>query len=126
MTRAPRFQAVLLLGLALMAFVGTDRWFAPLDDETEFVSLARQPLAQTIDDYSHGDGQPEHPPLAGVLLHAWLPIGSDSLWALRLPSVLLYLAGLLGFATAARMIAGDRAFLSALWIGVLWPFAFHF
>ena len=30
------------------------------------------------------------------------------------------------FAFAARMIAGDRAFRSALWIGVLWPFAFHF
>jgi hypothetical protein len=126
MTVATRIKAVLLLGLALVAFVGSDGWFAILDDESEFVTLAHQSLPATIDDYLYGDGQPEHPPLAGVLLHWWLPIGGSAQWSLRLPSILFFLAGLVGFALVARRLAGDAAFVSLLWIGVLWPFGFHF
>jgi hypothetical protein len=126
MSLPARIQAALLLGLAFLGYVGTDRWFAPIDDETEFVTLAHQPLSRTIEDYWHGDGQPEHPPLGGVLLHAWLPIGGSALWSLRVPSVLLYLGGILCLSLGARRIAGDLAFLAVLWIGVLWPFAFHF
>ncbi len=126
MTAATRVKAILLLGLALVAFVGSDSWFAILGDESEFVTLAHQPLAQTFDDYVYGDGQPEHAPLAGVVLHAWLPIGGHAQWSLRIPSMLFYLAGIVGFALAARRLGGDRAFLSLLWIGVLWPLGFHF
>lgn len=126
MTVATRVKAVLLLGLSLMAFVGSDGWFAILADESEFVTLARQPLPQTVDDYLYGDGQPEHAPLAGVLLHAWLPIGGHAQWSLRLPSIVFYLAGLVGFALVARSLAGDAAFVCLLWIGVLWPLGFHF
>lgn len=126
MTAATRTKAVVLLGLALVVFVCSDGWFAILDDESEFVTLAHQPLSATIDDYLHGDGQPEHPPLAGVLLHWWLPIGGSAQWSLRLPSILFFLAGMLGFAFVARKFAGDAAFVSLLWIGVLWPLGFHF
>lgn len=126
MSLPKRAQAAFLLGVALLAFTGTNRWFAPIDDETEFVTLAHQPLHQTVEDYWHGHGQPEHPPLGGVLLHAWLPFGGAAFWSVRLPSVVLFLAGLLCLALAARRIAGDSAFLPVLWIGVLWPFAFHF
>ena len=152
MPTATRVAAALMLLIALATFIGTDRWLGPLDDETEFVTFARQSLSETFDDYWQRSGQPEHPPLGNVLLHLWLPIGGAAQWSLRLPSMLLYLGGLLVFAFAARRIAsttghadsapdannagnagmgdaGDAAnaaFLTLLGLGVAWPFGFHF
>src|SRR5438132_7847560 len=121
-----RVRAALLLGVALAAFVASDHWFAILDDESEFVTLAHQPASATIDDYLHGEGQPEHPPLAGLLLHAWLPIGGYARWSLRLPSIVFFLAALAVFALVARRLAGESAFAALLCIGVLWPLGFHY
>ena len=59
-------------------------------------------------------------------MHWWLPIGGSEPWLLRLPSVLFYLAGLLLLAFAAQRIGGQAAFAPTVYIGVLWPFGFHF
>lgn len=123
---ATRVKAALILMLALAAFVASDRWFAIVDDESGFVTLAQQPLSVTLDDYLFREGQPEHPPLAGVVLHAWLPLGGAEQWSMRLPSMLFFLAGLVGFGLVARRLGGDRAFLALLCLGVLWPLGFHF
>src|ERR1019366_5215378 len=73
-----------------------------------------------------GLGQHEHPPLSDLLLHFWIPVGGSAPWSLRLPCVLFYLAGLLLLALAAQKLAGPSAFISMLYVGSFWPFAFHF
>jgi hypothetical protein len=112
--------------IALIAFLSTDRYFTFLDDETKIIAAARKPMAQTVSLFLNGQGQHEHPPLSDLLLHFWLPVGDFAPWALRLPSILFYLAGLLVLAAVAKSMAGDSAFKSVLCIGAVWPFAFHF
>lgn len=53
-------------------------------------------------------------------------VGGEAQWTLRLPSVALYLAGLVALAFSAKKISGVAAFLPVISIGVLWPFGFHF
>jgi hypothetical protein len=112
--------------VALVIFVGTDRWFSILEDETTIVSSAEQQPAETMALFSHGAGQHEHPPLSDILLHYWLDIGGAAQWSLRLPSVVLFLCGLLVLALSARTLGGDAGFHAMLWLGLLWPFGFHF
>ena len=121
-----RARAALVLAAALLAFILSDSRFAILDDESEFVTWARAPVSETIDDYVNGAGQPEHPPLASLLLHAWMPVGGPTKLGLRIPSIALYLAGVLILAFVARRLGGDAAFEAMAWIGALWPFGFHF
>ena len=121
-----RLKAVLVLLAALFAFIGSDKYFTFLDDETTIVSLARQPVSETIRLFSTGLGQHEHPPLSDILLHFWLPMGGYAPWVLRLPSVMFYLTGLFILALASRRLAGPKAFTYTIYIGVLSPFAFHF
>lgn len=125
----PSLKALLVLAAALIAFIASDKYFTFLDDETTIVTAARQPVSQTLHLFWTGQGQHEHPPLSDVLLHLWLPIGGSAPWLLRLPSVVFYLAGLYTLACAARRLtglAGPDAFLYAVYLGVLSPFAFHF
>lgn len=115
--------AILLVSLAVM--IATDSWFTVLDDEAQIATAAWPPAIETIKLFSAGPGQHEHPPLSDVLLHFWLPFARNAT-LLRLPSILLYGAGLLLFATMAKQFAGDTAFFNLLVIGALWPFGFHF
>jgi len=121
-----RVKPVLLLLCTLVAFLVSDPWFAVLEDEANIVTLAREPAGKTIAAFINGTGQHEHPPVSDLLLHLWLPIGGAAPWAIRLPSVVFYLAGLLLFAAVARKLAGDSAYMPLLWLGCLWPFGFHF
>lgn len=109
-----------MLAAWLAAFVFSNRWFAFIDDEIIDINTARRPIAGTIGRFVSGHGFLEHPPLAEVLLHFWLPIAGSSPVLLRLPFALLYLAGLVLLARAAS------AFLPTIALGVLSPFAFHF
>jgi hypothetical protein len=118
--------AILILCAALAGYLATDRYFAPIEDETIVISDARLPLAEFLGSIAHGEWPHEHPPLPDVLLHAWLPIGGGHLWSLRLPSIVFFLCGLLVLAFAARNMGGQRAFAATIAIGLLWPFAFHF
>ncbi|HYO80093.1 MAG TPA: glycosyltransferase family 39 protein [Bryobacteraceae bacterium] len=104
----------------------SDRWLTVLEDEVSIVTMARQPVSKTLAVFTTGPGQHEHPPLSDLVLHLWLPIGGWAPWALRLPSIVYYLAGLLVLASVARKLAGDSAFMALLWMGCLWPFGFHF
>lgn len=115
-----------LLLAALSAFVATDPWFSILEDETAIVSAAREPVSVTFLQFVQGTGNHEHPPLSDMLLHEWLSVGGASQWALRLPSILLFLGALVLLAVAARKIAGQAAFLPVICIGVFSPYAFHF
>jgi hypothetical protein len=119
--------ALALLGAALVAFVASDPWFSILEDETAILSVAGSPLADTLGLFASGQGQHLHPPLSDFLLHAWLLVGGGSAqWLARLPSVLFYLAGVFTLAHVAMRLAGKAAFLPAILIGVLSPYAFHF
>lgn len=119
-------EALFILIVALAAFIASDRYFSFLEDETYIVNAARQPVAETVALFWSGQGQHEHPPLSDLLLHFWLPIGGSAPWLLRLPSVLFYLAGLLLYAQSAQLVGGPSAFSAVLYLGCLWPFAFHF
>jgi hypothetical protein len=115
-----------ILGVALAAFLVSDRWFSIVDDETAIVNAARRPALETVEMFWSGQHEHEHPPLSDILLHYWLSIGGGAQWSLRLPSVVCYLGGLLFLALAAGRRPGDRAYWWLLGIGVLSPFAFHF
>jgi hypothetical protein len=116
----------LVLAIALVAYVGTDRWFSVLEDETMIVNAARVPIGDTVRLFWNDQGPLTHPPLSDILLHLWLPIGGAAQWSLRLLPVLFYFGGLLVFALVARDIGGASAFRSLLALGLLWPFGFHF
>ena len=116
----------LVLGVALVIFVATDRWFPILDDEISIVTAARAPVSETVRLFWFGKGQHEHPPLTDILWHWWLPVGGAAQWSLRLPSILFYLLGLLVIALTAQKMGGASAFGWVLAIGLLWPYGFHF
>jgi len=118
-SRRGRFAA-LMLAAWLAAFVFSNRWFAFIDDEIIDINTAGRPLADTIGRFASGRGFLEHPPLAEILLHFWLPIAGSSPVLLRLPFALLYVGGLLLLARAAGRL------LPTIALGVLSPFAFHF
>ncbi|QLP99497.1 MAG: hypothetical protein HZY78_03775 [Burkholderiaceae bacterium] len=120
-----RVLAAALLGLALLAFIASNPWFAVLDDETTIAVAAAQPAWETLSLFLAGTGQHWHPPLSDLLLHGWLLLGGgESLTTLRLPSVLLYLAGLAVLAQAANHLAGPRAVLPVLVLGCSRPTRF--
>lgn len=122
-----RAFAAALLGLALLAFIASDAGFAVLDDETTIAVAATQPVFQTLSLFLTGAGQHWHPPLSDLLLHRWLQWGGgESVTALRLPSMVFYLAALAVLAQAANHLAGPRAVLPVLALGVFSPYAFHF
>ena len=120
------FLACAVLVLAALAYVGTDRYFAILEDETTIVAVARQPLGEMLASYRTADWPLSHPPLAEIILHAWLPVGGHARWSLRILGVAFYFCGLLVLGLAARRLAGPRAFAATLAIGLPWPLAFHF
>src|ERR1039457_4372265 len=93
-TRSRNLKALLILGVALSVFIGSDAHFTFVEDETTIVNAARQPATQTLALFWAGRGQHEHPPLSDLLLHFWLPIGGSAPWFLRLPFVVFYLTGL--------------------------------
>jgi hypothetical protein len=118
-----RWAALLLLGLALVL---TNRYFTFVEDETWIVSGAAEPAAAIVRAYASGAGMHEHPPLYDLLLHAWLRLTGARMVFLRWPSIAFSLAGLWVLARAARRLAGTAAESSVFWLGVLWPYGFHF
>jgi Dolichyl-phosphate-mannose-protein mannosyltransferase len=116
---------VTLLALAV-ALVLTDSRFTFIDDEASIVSAAAQPAARILGFYLHGYGMHMHPPLFDLLLHGWLRLTGERLWALRLPSIFFYVLGLWILAQVCVRLAGGRAGRMLIWIGVLWPYGFHY
>src|SRR6185312_17204738 len=76
--------------------------------------------------FLYGTGQHEHPPLYDILLHFWLRGTSGAFEYLRVPSIFFYLAGIFLLGRIARRLGGPESAFAVIWIGVLWPFGFHY
>jgi hypothetical protein len=112
-----------LLGITLAY---SNRWFTIIDDEATVLSDAAQPLDTTLALLRSGIGQHEHPPLHDLLLHVWLWFTGGAFTWLRAPSIAFFLVGLFLLSRAARRIGGQTSATVLLWLGVLWPYGFHF
>jgi hypothetical protein len=114
---------LLAYGLAL-GF--TNPSFTFLDDEIAVVMSANYPVRHTLALFWSGVGQHEHPPLYDLLFHFWLRLTHSRLELLRWPSIAFFLAGIWFLALTARRVGSWSAYWACLFVGVLWPFGFHY
>ncbi|HWF12939.1 MAG TPA: hypothetical protein VG272_04325 [Candidatus Acidoferrales bacterium] len=114
---------LLLLAIGLMT---TNNSAPVIDDEAIILGGAASPLRSSLASFFSGAGQHEHPPLYDVLLHFWLRWTQGNFDFLRIPSILFFIAGLFLLARATRHFTGPKGGYAVIWIGVLWPFGFHF
>ena len=114
-----------LLCLALVMTV-TNRWFTFMDDEIAILQEATNPVQQTIHAFASGVGQHRHPPLYDLALAVWMRITGSRIALLRIPATVFYLLGLWFVIQAADLIGGRSAARAALWIGLAFPYGFHF
>ena len=118
-------EGALLLLLAVLLF-NTNRFFTFIDDETNILGPAAQPTAVFFSSLGTLLRSHEHPPLYDVILHFWLRLTGGAMDWLRVPSVVFFIAGLFCLSRAARILAGNPASTALIWLGVLWPYGFHF
>ncbi|HTR00757.1 MAG TPA: glycosyltransferase family 39 protein [Candidatus Acidoferrum sp.] len=97
-----------------------------MEDEVAIVDAATAPVATTLQLFWTGEGQHDHPPLSDILLHYWLDFSGSSIWLLRLPSILFYVAGIALLRLCARQLGGNAAANNLLWLALLWPYGFHY
>jgi hypothetical protein len=115
---------LLLLGIGL---VTTNNSVTFLAGESTMLADAVNPLRTTLALFFSGAGKPEQPPLYEIILHFWLRWTAGNFDYLRIPSILFFLAGLFLLGRVSRHFAGSAsAGVAVIWVGVLWPFAFHF
>ena len=122
-TLLPGVVGALIVAIALFF---SNPHFSLLEDETSIIDAAGAPLNRTIELFTTGAGQHEHPPLSDILLHFWLPVAGVNPSLVRLPSILFYAIALLSFALAAQKLDGPTAFYATMLFGMVWPFGFHF
>jgi hypothetical protein len=120
---ATQIMPLLLLGIGLVA---SNNYFTVIDDETWILDAATQPVRTTLALFLSGAGQHEHPPLYDIVLHFWLRWTGGSFQYLRIPAILFFLAGLFLLGRAARRLGGPSSATAVIWLGVLWPFGFHY
>jgi len=120
---AQQVVPLLLLGIGL---VTTNNSATFIDDEATILGVAANPLRTTLSQFFSGAGKHEHPPLFDILLHFWLRWTAGNLDYLRIPSVLFFIAGLFLLGRASRYFSGSSGGIAVIWLGVLWPFGFHF
>lgn len=114
---------LLLLGIGL---VTTNAAATIIDDEATILGVAAGPLRSMLSAFFSGSGRHEHPPLFDILLHLWLRWTAGNFDYLRIPSILFFIAGLFLLGRAARHFTGASGGNAVVWVGVLWPFGFHF
>ena len=115
---------LLLSGLAVVILL-TNTWFSVLDDEAYQVGSAAQTISVVVKQFRTNDAQ-LHPPLPDILLHFWLRLTRNSLFLLRVPSILFFVLGIWVSSLAAAEMAGKPAGRATLILGTLWPYGFHF
>ncbi len=120
---AQQVVPLLLLGIGL---VTTNNSVTFIDDESIILDVASNPLRTTLALFFSGAGKHEHPPLYDILLHFWLRWTGGNFDYLRIPSIFFFLAGLFLLARASRHFTGSSGGIAVIWVGVLWPFGFHF
>ncbi len=118
-------DAFLLLVLAAALLYSNPR-FTFIDDETNILGPAAQPTRVFLSSLPALLRGHEHPPLYDLLLHGWLQLTGGAMVWLRLPSVVFFIAGLFCLSRAARILAGPESARALLWLGLLWPYGFHF
>jgi hypothetical protein len=120
---ARQVMPLLLCGVAL---IGSANSVTVVDDEARVLGAAAQPLRTTLALLWSGVGQHEHPPLYDIVLHFWLGITGGRFEYLRVPSIFFFLAGLFLLARAAGRLGAPASSVAVIWLGVLWPFGFHY
>ena len=122
-SRASKF--LLLAALGVMLFT-TNRWITFFDDEVTIITAAASPIHRTLLLFQAGEGVHEHPPLYDFLFHFWLQLTDARFGALRLPGIFCYLLGLWLLSRAAHELGGSSSSWAVLWMGALWPYAYHY
>jgi len=117
-------QSVPLLLLAV-GLVTTNKSVTFVDDEAAVLSAAADPL-RTFLSHFFSAGQHDPGPLYTIVLHLWLLSTGANFDFLRIPSILFYMGGLFLLARAHRYVSGTAGGAAVIWLGVLWPFGFHF
>jgi hypothetical protein len=121
---AQQVVPLVLLGIGL---ISTNRLVTFIDEESTNVGAAAAPLRVALAGLFSGSGQQDHPPLYDALLHFWMLGTGGNFDYLRIPSALFFIAGLFLLGRASRFFTGSKTGGSAvIWLGVLWPFSFHF
>ena len=120
---AQQLMPLLIFGIVL---IGSGRSFTVIDDEALTLRAAIQPVRATLALFLSGTGQHEHPPLYDILLHFWLRWTGGAFEYLRVPSIFFFLAGIFLLARAAKRLGGPASSFAVIWIGVLWPFGYHY
>src|SRR5271165_2339644 len=119
-------QQVVPLLLLAIGLVTTNNAATFIDDEATILGSAAAPLRGTLALFFSGASKHEHPPFFDILLHFWLRWTGGSFEYLRIPSILFFVAGLFLLGRASRYFTGSSGGVAVIWIGVLWPFGFHF
>ena len=120
---AQQVVPLLLLGIGL---VTTNNSVTIIDDESLILDAATNPVRTTLGLFFSGTGQHQHPPLYDIILHFWLRWTGGNFDYLRIPSIFFFLAGLFLLGRASRHFTGSSGGIAVIWVGVLWPFGFHF
>lgn len=126
--RQPNDFAMQVLPLVLLGagLVSSNRMITIIDDEALVLDMAVHPVRETLALFFSGNGQNEHPPLFDLILHFWLRATGGNFDYLRIPSILFFLAGLFLLGRASRRFSAASGGLGVIWLGLLWPFGFHF
>ena len=122
-TASPRAGAATIVVFVVLAglLVAQARLLPLFDDEANMVLAAARPASEILAHVFEPGGL-EHPPLTELMLHAWLPVaGHRSLWLLRLPSVLLWLAALVALLWSVAPVTSRRQRLAIVTAVGLWP-----
>jgi Dolichyl-phosphate-mannose-protein mannosyltransferase len=120
---AQQLVPLLLLGIGL---VTTNNSVTFLSDESMILGAAVSPLRTALALFFSGPGKHGQPPLYEIILHFWLRWTGGNFDYLRIPSVLLFIAGLFLLGRASRHVTRSSGGIAVIWVGVLWPLGFHF
>jgi len=119
------FEFFLLAALGAALYL-SNSYFTFIDDEVLIISAAAAPVRETLHAFWIGAGQHQHPPLYDLLLHFWLALTRGAMPALRLPAIVCYLCGLWLIVRAADKLGGAPAGRAVLFLGIFWPYGFHY
>jgi hypothetical protein len=114
-----------LLALGVL-FISSDARLSFIDDEATTLNDAAQPLHTILAIFRSSAGAHRHLPLYDLLLHLWLALTGGAPALLRVPPMLLFLAGVWVLSRAALRIGGAQSATSMIWLACLWPFGFHY
>lgn len=120
---AQQIVPLLLLGVGL---VTTNSSVTFLNEEAAALGSAASPPGMLLSQAIRGNGATGFHPLFDGILHFWLGATGGIFDYLRLPSVLFFLAGLFLLGRASRRFTPAPGGIAVIWLGVLWPFSFHF